>query len=145
MPEDGPLVRPHLLEVVRPEDLVGAAPAEPQGGADTEASRAGGADAVLGGGVVAGPRAQVQHSPALARHGGQVDVGRQGEGDVGDVPVIPRKYRINIQQLSVHHYSVSHSYWDSPLHRHLQLCSLDIERMREIELALVFSEGEGDL
>ena len=145
MPEDAPLVRPELLDVVRPEHLVIAAPAETEGGADAVARGAGRTDAVHGRHVVAGLWAQVQAGPGLSGHVGYVDVGRQAEGDVGDVPVIPRKYRINIQQLSVHHYSVSHSYWDSPLHRHLQLCSLDIERMREIELALVFSEGEGDL
>ena len=45
MPEDGELVLLHHGQVLGPEDLVGAAPAEPQRGADPVAGGAGGADA----------------------------------------------------------------------------------------------------
>ena len=144
MPEDGPVVGPELVDVVRPQDLVSAALAEPEGGADTEARGAGRADAVRGGRVVAGPRAQVQPRPGLAGQVGHVDVGCHGEGDVGDIPVIPVKQLISIPHLSAL-CSNSHSYWDAPLHGHLQLCCLHVERMRNIEFGLVFSEGEGDL
>ena len=91
MPEDGPLVGSQRRDVVGPEDLVGAAPAETQGGADTVTSRAGRSHAVLGGLVVAEPRSQVQAGPGLSTgYVGYVDVSRHREGDVRNVPVIPK-------------------------------------------------------
>ena len=91
MPEDGPFVRPDVLDVVRLQDLVVTAPTQPDGGADTEAIGAGRADAVFGGLVVAGLGGQVQVGPGLAGHVGDVDVSRHAESDVRHVPVIPAK------------------------------------------------------